>query len=126
MSEDEKAQLIAQRRYSNEYHTYYLIKTTCRSCGTVEGYVPLPCYDNSRMHKKLLARASLESAIRFHDLRHTFSTVMIQNGVDAKTLSGMLGHYSVAFTLDTYTHMTSQMQEAAAEKMSNFMEGITL
>jgi len=77
-----------------------------------------------RTHKKLLARAGLESGIRFHDLRHTFSTVMIQNGVDAKTLSGMLGHYSAAFTLDTYTHITTQMQEAAAEKMSNFMDGI--
>ena len=79
-----------------------------------------------RTHKKLLARAGLESGIRFHDLRHTFSTIMIQNGVDAKTLSGMLGHYSAAFTLDTYTHITTQMQEAAAEKMSNFMDGITL
>jgi Site-specific recombinase XerD len=79
-----------------------------------------------RTHKKLLARAGLESGIRFHDLRHTFSTVMVQNGVDAKTLSGMLGHYSAAFTLDTYTHITTQMQEAAAEKMSNFMESITL
>jgi len=79
-----------------------------------------------RTHKKLLARAGLESSIRFHDLRHTFSTIMIQNGVDAKTLSGMLGHYSAAFTLDTYTHITTQMQEAAAEKMSNFMGGITL
>jgi Site-specific recombinase XerD len=79
-----------------------------------------------RTHKKLLARAGLESSIRFHDLRHTFSTIMIQNGVDAKTLSGMLGHYSAAFTLDTYTHITSQMQEAAAEKMSVFMESITL
>ena len=79
-----------------------------------------------RTHKKLLARADLEPGIRFHDLRHTFSTVMIQNGVDAKTLSGMLGHYSAAFTLDTYTHITTQMQEAAAEKMSSFMESITL
>jgi len=77
-----------------------------------------------RTHKKLLARAGLESGIRFHDLRHTFSTVMIQNGVDAKTPSGMLGHYSAAFTLDTYTHITTQMQEAAAEKMSNFMDSI--
>lgn len=46
---------------------------------------------------------------------------MIQNGVDAKTLSNMLGHYSAALTLDTYTHVTSWMQESAAQKMADFL-----
>ena len=39
-----------------------------------------------------------------------------------KTLSGMLGHYSSGFTLDTYTHITDRMQQAAAEKVGSFME----
>jgi Site-specific recombinase XerD len=56
-----------------------------------------------RIHKKLLARAGLDKGIRFRDLRHTFSAIMIQNGADAKTLSNMLGHYSAAFALDTCT-----------------------
>ena len=77
-----------------------------------------------RIHKKLLKVVGLDNGIRFHDLRHTFSTVMIQNGVDAKTLSNMLGHYSAAFTLDTYTHVTSQMQESAAQKMADFMAAV--
>lgn len=34
----------------------------------------------------------------------------------------MLGHYSAGFTLDTYTHVTAQMQQAAADKMGGFME----
>ena len=67
-----------------------------------------------RIHKKLLKAAILDNGIRFHDLRHTVSTVMIQSGVDAKTLSNILGHYSAAFTLDTYTHVTSQIQQTAA------------
>ena len=62
--------------------------------------------------------------MRFHDLRHTFTTVMLQNGVDPKTLSTMLGHYSTAFTLDVYSHVTDQMQQQAADKMGNFMQGI--
>lgn len=74
-----------------------------------------------RIHKKLLKRAGLDNSIRFHELRHTFSTVMIQSGVDVKTLSNIPGHYSAAFTLDTYAHVTSQMQEDAAEKIGNFM-----
>ena len=57
-----------------------------------------------------------------YDLRHTFATLALQNGVDIKTLSGMLGHYSSGFTLDTYTHVTRKMQEEAAEKMGQFME----
>lgn len=48
----------------------------------------------------------------------------MQNGVDPKTLSGMLGHSSAAFTLDTYTHVTHQMQQAAADKMDHFMKHV--
>lgn len=59
---------------------------------------------------------------RFHELRHTFATLALQNGVDIKTLSGMLGHYSSGFTLDTYTHITDKMQQEAAEKVGSFME----
>lgn len=52
--------------------------------------------------KTLLKRAGLPS-IRFHDLRHTFATHALASGVDAKTLSGILGHTNASFTLDTYT-----------------------
>ena len=69
----------------------------------------------------VLKRAGLPR-VRFHDLRHTFAMLALQNGVDIKTVSGMLGHYSSGFTLDTYTHVTRKMQEEAAEKMGQFME----
>lgn len=72
------------------------------------------------LHRRVLKRAGLPH-IRFHDLRHTFATMALQNGVDVKTLSCMLGHYDAGFTLRTYTHATRQMQEQAAEKMGNFM-----
>ena len=45
----------------------------------------------------------------------------MQNGVNAKTVSSMLGNFDAGFTLHTYTHVTRQMQESAAEKMGNFM-----
>ena len=47
--------------------------------------------------------------IRLHDLRHTFATLALQNGVDVKTVAAMLGHYDAGFTLRTYTHATRQM-----------------
>ena len=44
------------------------------------------------IHKKILKDAGLEH-LRFHDLRHTFATLALQNGVDVKTVSSMLGHF---------------------------------
>lgn len=52
--------------------------------------------------------------VRFHDLRHTFATLALQNGMDVKTLSAMLGHVSAATTLDIYTHITDDMLRTAA------------
>ena len=74
------------------------------------------------MLQRILKRAGLER-IRFHDLRHTFSVLALQNGVDVKTLSAMLGHYSAGFTLDTYAHVTTSMQKQAANAVGNFLSG---
>ena len=76
-----------------------------------------------RHMKTLLQRAGLPS-IRFHDLRHTFATHALTSGVDAKTLSGILGHTNASFTLDTYTHVTSDMQKTASGIVGGFMEDI--
>ena len=76
-----------------------------------------------KMLKRVLQRAGSDE-LRFHDLRHTFATLALQNGVDVKTLSGILGHYSAGFTLDTYAHVTTQMQEEAANKMGDFLQQV--
>ena len=55
------------------------------------------------------------------DLRHTFATHALASGVDAKTLSGILGHTKASFTLDTYTHVTGDMHRNAAEIVGGFM-----
>ena len=75
------------------------------------------------LHKKILKDAGLPH-IRFHDLSHTFAMLALQNGVDVKTVSSMLGHYAAGFTLRTYTPVTRQMQRRAAEKMGSFMAQI--
>ena len=74
----------------------------------------------NNMLKRVLARAGIPK-VRFHDLRHTFATIALQNGVDIKTVSGMLGHFSAGFTLDTYAHVTTSAQKEAAQTMGNVL-----
>ena len=69
-------------------------------------------------HDKILKAIGADH-IRFHDLRHTFATLSLKNGVDVKTLSGALGHYSAGFTLSTYTHATAEMKRDAADTIGN-------
>ena len=76
-----------------------------------------------RKMKELLEKANLPK-IRFHDLRHTFATHALTSGVDAKTLSGILGHTNASFTLDTYTHVTTDMQQRASDIVGSFMNDI--
>ena len=57
--------------------------------------------------------------IRFHDLRHTFATLSLKSGVDVRTLSETLGHFSAGFTLSTYVHSTSGMKQSAADAIGN-------
>ncbi|HBH96151.1 MAG TPA: site-specific integrase [Ruminococcaceae bacterium] len=75
-------------------------------------------------HLKILLKQAGLPLIGFHNLRHTFSTHAIAGGVDAKTLSGILGHTNASFTLDTYTHVTTDMQKNAAKIVGNFMDEI--
>ena len=62
--------------------------------------------------------------LRFHDLRHTYATISIQNGDDIKTVSESLGHATVAFTLDVYGHVTDKMRKDSADRMQDFIDSI--
>ena len=77
-----------------------------------------------RIHKKLLAKAGIEEHVRFHDLRHTFSTLAIQSGIDPKTVAEILGHASAEFSLDVYTHVTAGMKKEAAQKIGGLLESV--
>ena len=83
-----------------------------------------PISPDSVLHMlhRVLKRAGLPR-VRFHDLRHTFATLALQNGVDVKTVSGMLGHFSAGFTLDTYAHVTTASQRQAAKTMGSILSG---
>lgn len=61
--------------------------------------------------------------IRLHDLRHTHATLALTAGVHPKIVSERLGHSTVSFTLDVYSHSNSHLQELAAEAMADLVFG---
>ena len=69
--------------------------------------------------KPLLRRAGLPHSARFHDLRHTCATLLLTKGVHPKIVSEVLGHSSIAITLDTYSHMIPSLGDAAAGAMED-------
>jgi integrase len=68
--------------------------------------------------KPLLKQAGLPQ-LRFHDLRHTCATLLLSKNVNQKIVSEMLGHATIAITLDTYSHVLPTMQESAAKAMED-------
>jgi len=81
---------------------------------------PLSAYT----HLKVILKKAGLPPITLHSLRHTFASHAIAAGVDAKTLSGILGHTNASFTLDTYAHVTTDMQKSTAKIVGNFMDKI--
>lgn len=123
----------APLKTKNAYRTLLLsadaidvLKTQKKKCGTSPYVFPSPTggpiSPDSVLHMlhRVLKRAGLPK-VRFHDLRHTFATLALQNGVDIKTVSGMLGHFSAGFTLDTYAHVTTAAQKEAANTMGSVL-----
>ena len=90
---------------------------TCRADGS-----PLTTNALQRIYKNVLARAKLPD-IRFHDLRYTNATIMLQQQVPSKIVSTMLGHSSIGITLDTYSHVLTEMQQPAVDVMERLLDG---
>ena len=85
--------------------------------------LPLDPAKAYRQFKKLLEIGELPD-IRFHDLRHTFTSHAANSGIAPKTLSEIVGHSKASFTLDTYAHVTGDMQKNAANIVNNYITDI--
>lgn len=78
---------------------------------------PLSHHNVVRAFKKLLKRADLPETIRLYDLRHTCATLLLSRNVHAKYVHELLGHASIALTLDTYSHILPSMDGGTASAM---------
>jgi integrase len=72
----------------------------------------------NRSFAPLLKKAALPT-IRFHDLRHTCATLLLGRNVNPKVVSEMLGHATIAITLDTYSHVLPDMQDHATRALED-------
>lgn len=83
------------------------------------GSLMRPCYLSVHFHK-LLDACGLPR-IRFHDLRHTNATFLLQSAVPPKIVSVMLGHSGIGVTMDIYSHVLTEMQRPAADAVSRLL-----
>lgn len=79
---------------------------------------PLSRHNLTRSFKRLLQRAELPD-VRFHDLRHTAATLLLSRNVHPKYVQEMLGHSTIAITLDTYSHVMDGMDGGTASAMDD-------
>jgi len=81
-----------------------------------------PLLPNSVSHawSKIANRAGLKG-IRLHDARHTHASIMLKQGVHPKVVQERLGHASIQITLDTYSHVTPGLQQAAANRFDEIV-----
>ena len=73
----------------------------------------------------LLVRAGISNKLRFHDLRHTHATWLLEAGVNVKVVSERLGHANIRITLDTYAHVLKTMQGEAVTALDNIYDETT-
>lgn len=78
---------------------------------------PIPPDYVSRQIKKHIKKTELP-VITFHDLRHTHATMLLEMGLNLKTVSDRLGHSTISITADIYAHTTEKQQQQATEALN--------
>jgi integrase len=125
---------LAPVREDRLYPAWLLLATlgmrraNCWACAGRRGndqrphrHPPHPCHggsaippgDASGLFVRQAKRAGLPP-IRLHDLRHSVASILLARGVHPKVVSELLGHATIALTLDTYSHVIPSLQQEAA------------
>jgi integrase len=83
---------------------------------------PLRQRNVKREFRRLLGVAGIR-LIRLYDLRHTAATLAVAAGVSVKVISDQLGHASISFTLERYSHVLPSIQDEAAARVERMLMG---
>lgn len=79
-----------------------------------------PMYYTKKLTKVIKA-CNIDKRVRFHDLRHTNATLLLQQGVNSKVVQERLGHKDIATTLNIYSHVNKKMQKDATDKLTEIL-----
>ena len=90
---------------------------------TTEIGTPFDPRNLDRVWRRLRDRAGISETVRFHDLRHSAATFLLESGVPIEIISKLLGHSGVRVTADVYGHLTRRLQESAAAAMNSVLGG---
>ena len=111
LGKEKEKQFKFKEQLGNEYYDPYDF-VVCRDNGS---YLR-PDYITKRF-KSLIRSNGFPKETRFHDLRHTHATLLLEAGVHPKVVQERLGHSKISMTLDTYSHVLPSMQEKAASEI---------
>jgi integrase len=118
LHEHHKRQLEERMRVADMWQEAGYVFTT--PLGAPLG-APLYASGARKAYYRLIKQAGLQR-IRPHDLRHSAATLLLLRGVPVKVVSEMLGHASVAITMDLYAHVLPDMQRDAAAAMQQLLQ----
>ena len=90
---------------------------------TLQAQQFVPKSNRSKRHFKPLVKAAGLEPLRPYDLRHTCATLLLAGGEHPKVVAERLGHSSTVMTMDVYSHVLPDMQEAAADKLERLLFG---
>ncbi|WP_374701184.1 tyrosine-type recombinase/integrase [Thalassobacillus sp. C254] len=113
LSKHRSLQKQAKLKFGSAYQDHGLV------ISTADGKPIRP--DNLRRHFLRLIELADVPRIRFHDLRHTHATLLLQMGEHPKIVSERLGHSKVSVTLDVYSHVIPDMQKRTADAFEKSM-----
>ena len=107
-------------RWRNALIASGLFRYECEHCHTFLDHHDLYMkYSNSVKCPECKQKTMLPTPVRFHDLRHSHATILINSGVPVSAVSARLGHSSINMTLKVYTHVTKQAVQVMIEKLPN-------
>lgn len=116
LKEEKKKQienkLVFGDKYIKEYDGYISVWE--------DGRFKDPGYVSKKFHKMLLQNPELP-LIRFHDLRHSCASLLVQAGVPLKIISKILGHSQIGITMDFYANITIEAEKEAFKKFEDFL-----